>query len=423
VTSDPGSEPRRLLLVSHHSLEAGGVGSTRWRYFVEMFPELGWQVRVVSARSGLTTDPLSADPRVARASAARARVMHGVGAVTRPASTRLLGFQPEAFPPSVLWSFRGRRAIKDAVAEWRPHAVVATTPPPAALFAVVGALRGDDVPVVADMRDPWAGSPFYDAGGRTLTRIERRALAKTQAIVAVTRPMLDELRQRHPSLAYRMHLLPNGFAPSVLEMRPPARSVTGDRLRLIHPGSLYGDRTLTPVIDALAGSSLRKRVEIELLGMIDPSTEQSMRRAPEVRVKVSPAVPWPETVERVAAADGVVVVSSESIGDAIAWPVKMFEALALGRRILLVSDGGAGEQLLRELGQTDGIARLDDRASIQAAIERLLANEFQPVPPERLAPWDRSNVARDYVELLNALVGREIPPSTSAMSGTTDSAR
>jgi hypothetical protein len=423
VTSGPGSEPRRLLLVSHHSLEAGGVGATRWRFFDQAFPALGWQVRVVSAPAGVTTDPLSADPRVARASAMRARVMGRVGAVARPVSTRVLRFQPEAFPPSVLWSFRGRSAIKQAVAEWQPHAVVATTPPPAALFAIAGALRGSGIPLVADLRDPWAGSPFYDAGGKTLTRIEGRALSDMQAIVAVTTPMLAQLSERHPSLSARMHMLPNGFAPDLIAMRPATKQLDGGPLRLIHPGALYGERTMAPVIDALAGSPLRERVQIELLGSVNPSTEDAMRRAPDVQVKVSPPAPWPETVERIAAADGVIVLFPNSIGDQIAWPVKMFEGLALGRRILHVSDGGAGEQLLRELGQTDGIARLDDRASIQAAIERLLANEFQPVSPERLAPWDRSNVARDYVELLNALVAREIPPSTSAISGTTDSAR
>jgi glycosyltransferase involved in cell wall biosynthesis len=82
----------------------------------------------------------------------------------------------------------------------------------------------------------------------------------------------------------------------------------------------------------------------------------------------------------------------------------MFEALALGKPVLSLTGGGAGEALLRELGVDQGCARWDDVDSVADATERLLEAPPGPVPVERLARWDRSNVARDYDALLERLI-------------------
>jgi len=397
-TSPP--QPRRLLLVSHRPIEAGGT--TRWRHFMEALPEHGWEVRAVTAPAGTTTDETSTDPRIARRSRARARVMERAGAIARPLSQRLLGVQPEAFPPSTAWSFTGRKAIHAELERFRPHAVVATSPPPAALLAAAGAVR--DVPLVADLRDPWAGSPYYDAGGRLLTRIERRALARTAAIVAVTTPMLEQLRDRHPALAGRMHLIPNGFPPRLLSERDDAASGwDGRRVTLIHPGTLYGGRTVADLVRAMAEPDLQDRFALRLLGNVDAASEAAIAAAPGVDVEVLAPTDWDGAIAQIRASDAVVVVQPAELGDDIAWPVKTFEALALGKPVLSITSGGAVERLLDELGRPEGCARLGDPASVAAALRRLLAAPPAPVPAERLARWDRSAIAAAYAALLDSV--------------------
>jgi glycosyltransferase involved in cell wall biosynthesis len=397
--------PRTVLVVSHRPIEAGG--STRWRHLARALPEHGWAVEVVSAGTGLTGDETATDPRVARLSHIRARVMGRAGALARPLSHRLLGVQPEAFPPSTMWSFTGRRLIRAALAVHRPHAIVATSPPPAALFAA--AATAGSLPLVADLRDPWAGSPYYDAGGRLLTEIERRALTRAGAVVAVTTPMLAELRARHPGLAERMLLLPNGFPPELLEDRPrEAPSWGGRQVTVIHPGTLYGGRTLAPLVAAMAAPDMRGQVRLELLGSVDDETRTAIAAHPGADVATLSPLPWEKAIKRMRNADAVVVVQPSSLGDAIAWPVKTFEALALGKPVLAITGGGAVEQLLTQLGHAGSCARLDDPASVRAALRRLLADPPAPVPAERLAPWDRSVIAADYAALLHRLVeGRD----------------
>ena len=400
---------RRVLLVSHRPLEAGGT--TRWRHLARALPEHGWSVHAVTPTAGATTDRSSSDERIARRSEVRARVMERAGAVSRPVANRVLGVQPEAFPPNTLWAFTGRPSIRRAIAEHRPDVVVATSPPPAALFAAAAVTDG--LPFVADLRDPWAGSPFYDAGGRLLRAIERRTLDRADAIVAVTAPMLDELRARHPALAGRMLMLPNGFPPGLLAGRPAAApDWSGRPVTLIHPGTLYGGRSLAALVRALDAPELRDRVRLRLLGNADPDTEAAMAACPRVATEVRPPVPWEAAIEEVRAADIVVVAQPTALGDEIAWPVKTFEALALGKPVLALTGGGAVERLLGELGVDAGCARHGDPESVAAAVRRLLDRPPAPVPAERLAPWDRAVVAGDYAALLNEVsAGRRLSSS------------
>jgi glycosyltransferase involved in cell wall biosynthesis len=170
------------------------------------------------------------------------------------------------------------------------------------------------------------------------------------------------------------------------------------------------------LVKALSRPELRERVRLELVGNMNASSEAAVRAAPpELEIDVSAPLPWRATIDRVAAADAVVVIFPPQLGDRVAWPVKTFEALALGKPILSLTGGGAGEALLRELGVAQGCARWDDVDSVAAAAARLLEAPPGPVEPERLARWDRSNVARDYDALLERLIaGAEGAPNPAS---------
>jgi glycosyltransferase involved in cell wall biosynthesis len=156
----------------------------------------------------------------------------------------------------------------------------------------------------------------------------------------------------------------------------------------------------------MAQPALRERLRLRLLGNADAETCEAMAANPAVDVEVLPPVSWEEAIERIRGSDVVVVAQPTELGDDIAWPVKIFEALALGKPILSITGGGAVERLLGELGQPAGCARHGDAGSIAAALQRLLAAPPAPVPPASLAAWNRSEVASDYAALLDELVAR-----------------
>jgi glycosyltransferase involved in cell wall biosynthesis len=398
---------RLVLVVSHRPIDYGGGGSVRWRYLSKALPELGWNVAVVTARASLTGNEASVDPRRARLAELRARVMNAAGDAVRPLYHRV-GLQPEAFPPSALWALTGRPAIRRAIKRESPDVVWATAPPQAAILAATTVARRARIPVVAELRDLWAGNPYFDAGGGLLARVEAPALRDADAVVTVTPGCRETLLRLHPELGPRLALLPNGFDPALLSLRDaPDRQPESGRVVLIHAGALYGDRSAAALVRALAGTGLCDRVRLELLGPIDLATSEAIRNArPRLEVVVNSPVSWQAAIERVRAADIAVVINSVGTGGAMALPSKLYEALALGRGVLALTPAGSDtEVLLRTLGCDAGLAPPDDEDAIAAAVGRLLERPPSPVSAALLADYRRDVVAGRVAALLDTLAG------------------
>lgn len=398
---------RRLLLVSHRPVDYGGGGSVRWRHLIRALPKLGWEVERVSAHVNPTANEASPDPRLAALARTRATLMNGVGGLIRPAFNRA-GVQPEAFAPNLLWSLTGQARVAAALARTAPDVVWATAPPHSAIPAAVRSAQQAGVPVVAELRDLWAGNPYFDAGGTMLRRLEAPWLRNADAVVTVTQGCVERLLALHPELSGRLHLLPNGFDPSLLELRDNARRAPAGRFTFLHAGSLYGDRTAAPLVRALSRPDLRERVRLELVGPADEATRAAVSARPtELEVELHAPVAWSEAVMRMRAADVCVVINSPGTGGGMALPSKLYEALALGRPVLALTPPGSDtERLLHALGHDHGTALPADEAAIAAAVIRLLADPPAAVDPQLLAGYDRDAIALKVAGLLEGVSGR-----------------
>ena len=267
------------------------------------------------------------------------------------------------------------------------------------------------------LRDLWAGNPYFDAGGRLLSRLEAGSLRDARAVVTVTPGCRDGLLRLHPELRSRLHLLPNGFDPSLPALRN-GRALSGTgRATLIHAGALYGDRSAAALVRGLARFA-PGRARLELLGPVDPATKEAIRAAPPgLDVALLPPVDWREAIERVLGADISVVINSPRTGGAMALPTKLYEALALGRPVLALTPAGSDtERLLHELAQDAGAAPPDDEVAIAEALTRLLEGTTGPgatrdalrVRPRRRRAADRHAPGR---------AGRRVAPPPGSHVG------
>ena len=373
---------KRLLLVSHRPIDQTGGPAARWRSFVRYLPEHGWEVDVVSAGGG---DEYAA-PRSAQA---RARVMENAGRLADPLF-RLVGLRPEALPLSTFWIPRGTREIKQRLREKTYDAVLATAPPFASLLSSHRAVEG--VPLIVELRDLWAGNPAFDRGGPVLRKLESRVLRDAAAVVAVTPEAAGDLQRRHPGA--RVEQIPNGFEPALIAMRKTTTGTT-----IIHSGTLTKDRPLTPLLQAL-----RPPLRLVLHGYLAPEIQKELAASSTAVELVLPSG-WEDAVRRIAESDVTLVTQARGAGDETAVAAKVYEYLALGKPVLCLSHGGATEALLRRLGADQLVARLDDQASIEAALRRIRSGDLpQPVPPEKLAPYERPRLAQRLAELLDRLV-------------------
>ena len=309
----------------------------------------------------------------------------------------LLGIKPP--PRSTTWALRGAAAVYRRLRIGSYDAVLATAPPMAALIAVRLGSRGK--PFVAELRDLWAGNPTYDAGGRLLTSIERWIFAAADRIVVTTPEALQELEQRHPALAPRLAAIPNGFEPELLSIRRPDRTPSGRPLSIIHSGALTADRPLRPLLRVLGRERYRPSFRLVLHGYLAPEAAREVSEPSALDIEVVPPSSWRDAIQRMAAADVTLITQSRAAGDATAVAAKVYEYLALGKPVLCLTHGGATERLLLRLGAGHFCARLDDQASIAAALDRLMSEPLPPpVAPERLAPYDRRQIA----DLMSALL-------------------
>jgi glycosyltransferase involved in cell wall biosynthesis len=376
------STVKRLLLVSHRSIDQAGGPAARWRSFARHLPAHGWEIDVVSAGgAGEFASPGSAQ--------ARAKVMEAAGRLANPVF-RLAGLRPEALPLSTLWIPRGAREIRRGLEGGRYDAVLATGPPFAALAAASRATG--DVPLVIELRDLWAGNPAFDRGGPILRRAESSVVKRAAAVVAVTPEAADDLRRRHPGA--RIEEIPNGFEPELVEMRRETSGTT-----ILHSGTLTKDRPLAPLLAALRPSLL-----LVLHGYVAPEIQKEIAES-GAEVEVIAPSGWDDAVRRIAEAGVALVTQARGAGDETAVAAKVYEYLALGKPVLCLSHGGATEALLRRLGADGLCARLDDAASIRAALDRIEAGDLPPpVPPEKLEPYERPRLAQSLAELLYTVV-------------------
>jgi glycosyltransferase involved in cell wall biosynthesis len=392
--------------VSHRSIDQAGGPSARWRSLANYLPELGWEVETLTAAQRASSAEFSSNPRDQRRAAIRARVMGVLGRVSSPAFA-VLGVRPEAMPLSMTWIPRARSQLLKRLETRPPDVVLATGPPMAALIAAALASKPGSPPLVVELRDLWAGNPAFDRRGGLLGWAERRVLGRAAAVVAPTPECAADLRGRYPDRADSIHVVTNGFEPSLLERREPRP--TGSPIEILHSGSLTVDRPLRPLLTALARDPSRFRLVLH--GFTAPAILREVEEFQgRVEVEIVPPSGWEDAVARMAAADVGLVTQAASAGDATAVAAKVYEYLALGRPVLATTDGGGTEALLRRWGVDGLAARLDDPASIERALGKLAAGDVPPpVPTELLRPYDRSVIAAEMAALLDLLVSRRTP--------------
>jgi glycosyltransferase involved in cell wall biosynthesis len=376
---------KRLLLVSHRPIDQAGGPAARWRSFARHLPEHGWEVDVLSGPARASSNEYAAGGRAH----ARARVMGVVGRVADP-GFRLVGLRPEAVPLSTMWVPRGTAESRRRLRNGGYDAVLATGPPFAALVAARRA--AGDVPLLVELRDLWARNPAYDRGGPILPRLESWVVGGSSAVVGVTPEAIADLSARHPGA--RIEEIPNGFEPALIAMRR-----TGSGTTILHSGTLTKDRPLAPLL-----RRLHPPLRLVLHGYVAPE----IRREVETSggdVEIVPPSGWEDAVRRIADADVALVTQARTAGDRTAVAAKVYEYLALGKPVLSITHGGATEALLQRLAADQLTARLDDDASIEAALEKIAAGDLpEPVPPEKLAPYERPRLAQRLAELLDSLV-------------------
>ncbi len=289
---------------------------------------------------------------------------------------------------------------------------VITSSPPESVHAVGQALARRGVAWVADLRDAWGFEPirppFPTALQRRLDeRLERRWLRSADAVVCVSRPVADDLRER---LGIEPSLVPNGWDPELVE--PDARGraagiLDPERISLVYTGRFgsYG-RDPSPLVQALgelAGTDpdVASRLELVVAGPLTEAEAELMRTdVSPARILVAGSLDRGGALALQRAADALLLVASPQRTQLLNF--KLFEYLATERPILALAAGTEAGRVVEEAGGTAVPA--NDVAAIVGALRRLAAGELEAPEPGVSGAYSYPSVAERLAEVAEGAV-------------------
>ena len=380
-----------VLMLSYPYAPLAFAGSFRSMRFAKYLPEYGWNpiivtIRLADASSDLIDESLNEcvrkDTRVYRTRLFRP--LHSLLQTVK----RLGEFShPQAVPktdmpgsPDLQAKGRSRRsplvrairsahdlffATPDAAIAWvlptllaawplvrkyRPRVIYSTGPPHSSHLIAVFLKALTRLPIVLDLRDPWARTDWKTGSRGSLrqglqTRLERLCVKRSDRVIVNTDTLRKDLLCTYPrEPEEKFVVISNGYDAD-LSLRTQSDGDSGLRLsdngviKLCHPGTIYGQRDLRPVIAAIrqlreAGTS----IELDQVGAVDngPSLQAEieslgLKDAVFLRGQLS----YAETMRYMQAAD---IFLLPQPGTSLQIPGKIFEMLPFGKPVLALTD-------------------------------------------------------------------------------------
>jgi glycosyltransferase involved in cell wall biosynthesis len=241
------------------------------------------------------------------------------------------------------------------------------------------------LPWVADFRDPWARAPWKaelmdgTLRGRAAEVLEAKFVRAADRVVLNTDWAAREFSQFYGAeMARKFTVIPNGFDPEdFAEVHFPGQK--NGKLIMTHTGSLYRRRDPQHFFNALGqlvatGQIAPKEIEVRFVGGIAAELYRSFQYGEALQqvLKVMPPVSHREALACQAESDVLLILQP---GTSVSVPGKIFEYIAMRKKILALTPAGATADVVRN-HQLGLVADPEDMAGIQRALMELMA-EFR----------------------------------------------
>jgi glycosyltransferase involved in cell wall biosynthesis len=344
-----------VLIFAYHFPPENTIGGARPFRFSKYLSRLGYTCRVFTAadqtgrndpNTEYVPDPFVTLPRAS----AQWQLERAFRKLFLPGE---LGIQ---------WSYRACRAAR-AYLRTRPSAratIFSTFPPLGPHLAAWQLARSENLPWIADFRDPFpdwsAYGGIYPHYNRVHRWLERAIARRADAVIANTDGAMFKWREDFPSLSGKVHVIWNGFdTEERVEALPiPPRSYR----ELSHVGHLYRERTASPILESItrliaAGRLSPGRVRVRLVGTVEAGALPDQAFLGRARQEgwldlVTERIPRREALQITRTSDSLLLLQPQSTTQA---PGKLFEYLQIGRPILaFVPPDSPSERLLKQSG-------------------------------------------------------------------------
>ena len=411
------ADRRQILIVSYDFPPIQGPGIWRSLGFARHLPALGWTVRVACSDRNYwhsRTDPALLERIPDGVGVHRVRGIPWGARFGRVLPERIAGPLRWRFPEPLLIPILKLAAHALAVASPGSKWCVLTSGPPHVVHLVgliLKRLRG--CTWIADYRDLWMDDPVLAWKGgyqRALGhRAERAVMQEADLVVTVTptwRDLLAARRAGRPTVLIR-----NAADFDGIELPQAERPWQAGGPVLLFPGTPYTDNGPPALFDGIrrhlvAPGEDRPRCRFAFLGLHGDFRTRVADWGLGPHVLDLGPQPHARTLALMQGADGILVPLRHAATTGGAIPAKAYEAMALGKPILLVADpAGDAAELARAYGRAV-IASSTDAEDVARALDtfaRQPASDVAAPVPAALAGWSRQAAAMDLDRAIRGL--------------------
>lgn len=430
-----------LLLASYQFPPLGGVGVQRALALAKFFPECDYKVHVLTPANGVshTYDPslekeIPAGVMVHRVFtpelpfSARRRIWEFLGgamgrnAANRPAAAAGAGkarggplarlVRQALFPdPQVVWTFGAASKAVEIVRTHRIGTVVVTVPPFSTLRLIPAIKKAMPyTTVVADFRDEWLEYYMREISGdpslrERAYRMQQKAVAAADLVVAVTESSLRKLRKQHPEQrAGKFAVIANGYDPTKVFPLPVKARTNGAKIKVVYIGTVYkpcSPRTYLAALDRLP-EELRSRFETRFVGRVE-NDESRYLVGCSSKVETLGFLPQNQALRHMEEADYLLLPLTEPS----VLPGKVYEYMATGKPVLALTPAmGELGRLIRETG-TGLQAEHGDVDAIARLLASIALGTAERVRPDagKVESYSRLRLAQEYARLIRRKQG------------------
>jgi hypothetical protein len=459
---------KKVLFIAYFFPPIGGSGVQRPAKFVKYLPEFGWQPYVITTDQPYADQgwdetllaEVAADAKIWRVPTPRPQPANrlaawvgwrpsappqpGAAAVASRAApvqgrlplrkrlrkmalSPLYVVQDPPLDPAFFWSLKAVSLARRIIRAEQIDAVITTAPPWSPLFAgrLLQMLTGK--PWIADFRDPWTDNTFiyFPTPARRSfdQRIERAVLAHADAVVSVTEPCVEGLKDKIDGKTGTRPfvLIPNGWdqadlpeLPAIQAGLPPPTAPDG-RVVLLHPGSIYQGEPLPllAALDRLAEEGIAlDRLHFHFIGFMHPADRQAIAASPHARLfRLDHQRVLHHEALRLMRNAHVLLLLLGRLPDVLSG--KIFEYMVSGRPVLAIA---AKEGVAGQMVRACGIGRAVDAENVDglALAIRQIAGDYGGFTRDNYRPdwsaigeYERCKLTSKLAETLDQVLCRQ----------------
>ncbi len=286
--------------------------------------------------------------------------------------------------------------------DWKPDFILATYPYAEALRVGMRNARKLGIPMIADLRDGIVNNSSHRILARfRLFSLEKQVMQTAQAILTVSAPLIEYLKQHYQNLNPDIRELRNGF-----DFAPGNSGSFNEVFTITYAGTFYGGRKPGQFFEAIKSLLIQGR--IKKLRIRFPGVVRNFHVPKELEgfCEFLPRIPYDKIVQILKESDALLMVLDKSSSKGV-YSAKIFDYLGAMRPIIAIVDKEDVAARLIQDCRAGFIAGFDDVSEIAKAITGALELWENKQLPEcnisLIKTFHRKDLAQGLESLLDEL--------------------